>query len=160
MKTGREQGAEVVLCCLVHVPPSFRATALQKCAVVPRRARVSGAQTFVSVNSRLESEKTTRRVPFSLCFSPPPLCRHMTAFEPVDCLKANKRARSTSCDTVAWLHPLSAVLILGGYHVIRKEAELSYRTSSSVRLWWEFEEPEGPKYFSSWSGSVGAGSIY
>ena len=24
--------------------------------------------------------------------------------------------------------------VLGGYHVIRKEAELSYRTSSSVRL--------------------------
>ena len=29
--------------------------------------------------------------------------------------------------------------------VIRKEAELSCRTSSSVRLWWEFEEPKGPK---------------
>ena len=26
-----------------------------------------------------------------------------------------------------------------------KEAELSYRTSSSVRLWWELEEPKGPK---------------
>ena len=34
--------------------------------------------------------------------------------------------------------------VLGGYHVIRKEAELSYRTSSSVRLWWELEEPKGP----------------
>ena len=35
--------------------------------------------------------------------------------------------------------------VLGAYHVIRKEAELLYRTSSSVRLWWEFKEPKGPK---------------
>jgi len=34
---------------------------------------------------------------------------------------------------------------LGGYHVIQKEARLFYRTSSSVRLWWEFKEPKGPK---------------
>ena len=32
-----------------------------------------------------------------------------------------------------------------GYHVIRKEAGPFYRTSSSVRLWWEFKEPKGPK---------------
>ena len=34
---------------------------------------------------------------------------------------------------------------LGSHHVIRKEAGLFYRTSSSVRLWWEFKEPKGPK---------------
>ena len=33
---------------------------------------------------------------------------------------------------------------MGGYYVIRKEAGLSCRTSSSVRLWWELEEPKGP----------------
>ena len=35
--------------------------------------------------------------------------------------------------------------VLGGYHVIRKEAGPFCRTSSSVRLWWELEEPKGPK---------------
>ena len=35
--------------------------------------------------------------------------------------------------------------VLGGYHVIRKEAGPFCRTSSSVRLWWEPEEPKGPK---------------
>ena len=41
--------------------------------------------------------------------------------------------------------------------MIRKEAQLSYRTNSSVRIWWEFEEPKGPK------GSgfrVGAGDLH
>jgi hypothetical protein len=40
---------------------------------------------------------------------------------------------------------LSLGSVLGGYHVIRKEAEPFCRTSSSVRLWWEFKEPKGPK---------------
>ena len=31
------------------------------------------------------------------------------------------------------------------FHVIRKEAGLFCRISSSVRLWWELEEPKGPK---------------
>ena len=31
------------------------------------------------------------------------------------------------------------------YHVIRNEAGLFCRTSSSVRLWWEFREPKGPE---------------
>ena len=35
--------------------------------------------------------------------------------------------------------------VLRSYHVIRKEAGLFCRTSSSVRLWWELEEPKGPK---------------
>ena len=35
--------------------------------------------------------------------------------------------------------------VLGGYHVIRKEAGLFYRTSSSVRLWWESKESKGPQ---------------
>ena len=42
---------------------NLRTTALHKCAVVPRRARIQGAQTCVSLNSRLESnkeEETTR----------------------------------------------------------------------------------------------------
>ena len=34
---------------------------------------------------------------------------------------------------------------MGSYHVIRKEAGLFCRTSSSVRLCWELEEPKGPK---------------
>ena len=33
----------------------------------------------------------------------------------------------------------------GGLDVIRKEAWLSYRISSGVRLCWELEEPQGPK---------------
>ena len=35
--------------------------------------------------------------------------------------------------------------VLESYHVIRKEAGLFCRISSSVRLWWEFKEPTGPK---------------
>ena len=35
--------------------------------------------------------------------------------------------------------------VLGSYHVIRKEAGFFCRTSSSVRLWWELEEPKEPK---------------
>ena len=35
--------------------------------------------------------------------------------------------------------------VQGGLDVIRKEAGLFCRTSSSVRLWWELEEPKGPK---------------
>ena len=35
--------------------------------------------------------------------------------------------------------------VLGGHHVIQKDAGLFYRTNSSVRLWWEFKEPKGPK---------------
>ena len=34
---------------------NLRTTTLQKCAAVPRRARIQGSQTFVSHNSRLES---------------------------------------------------------------------------------------------------------
>ena len=33
----------------------------------------------------------------------------------------------------------------GGLNVIQKEAWLSCRTSSGVRLYWELEEPEGPR---------------
>ena len=36
-------------------------TTLQKCAVVPRRARVQGSQTFVSLNSRLENNEEEER---------------------------------------------------------------------------------------------------
>ena len=34
-----------------------RTTASQNCDAVPRRARIQGTQTFVSLNSRLESNK-------------------------------------------------------------------------------------------------------
>jgi len=33
----------------------------------------------------------------------------------------------------------------GGAAVIRKEAWPFYKTISGVRLWWELEEPKGPK---------------
>ena len=33
----------------------------------------------------------------------------------------------------------------GSQAVIQKEAWSFYRTSSSVRLWWEFKEPKEPK---------------
>jgi len=46
---------------------------------------------------------------------------------------------SVSLGTTGELH------VQGGYHVIRKEAGPLCRTSSSVPLWWEFEEPKGPK---------------
>ena len=36
---------------------NLRITTSQKCAAVPRRARISGSQTFVSINSRLKSNK-------------------------------------------------------------------------------------------------------
>ena len=39
----------------------------------------------------------------------------------------------------------AAILCTGGPDVIRKEAWSFYRTISGVRLWWELEEPEGPK---------------
>jgi len=38
-----------------------------------------------------------------------------------------------------------AILCTGGRDVIRKEAWLFCRTSSSVRLCWELEEPKGPE---------------
>ena len=40
---------------------------------------------------------------------------------------------------------LQVHLCTGGLDVIRKEAWPFYRTSSGVRLWWELEEPKGPK---------------
>ena len=39
----------------------------------------------------------------------------------------------------------AAILRTGGLDVIRKEAQPFYRTSSGVRLWWELEEPKGPR---------------
>ena len=46
----------------------------------------------------------------------------------------------------------------GGYHVIRKEAGPSHRTSSSVRLRWEFEEPKGHEgSFSILQSRIGRG---
>ena len=75
-------------------------------------------------------------------------------------------------DTRRWMLQLAKVLdyihdqvplslgirscVQGGYHVIRKEAGPLCRTSSSVRLWWEFKEPKGPKgksLRSSYTGS-------
>ena len=40
-----------------HAVGTNRTTTSQKCAAVPRRARIEGSQTFVSFNSRLESNK-------------------------------------------------------------------------------------------------------
>ena len=40
---------------------------------------------------------------------------------------------------------LKAFEELGGWNVIRKKAWLFCRTSSGVRLFWELEEPQGPK---------------
>jgi len=37
------------------------------------------------------------------------------------------------------------ILFTGGLDLIRKEAWLFYRTSSGVRLCWEFEEAKGPQ---------------
>ena len=42
----------------------------------------------------------------------------------------------------------------GGLNVIRKEAWLSCRTSSGVRLCWELEQPKEPK------GSMQGGALY
>jgi len=39
-----------------------RVSPSQKCEAVPRRARISGSQTFVSPNSRLESHKEAEEV--------------------------------------------------------------------------------------------------
>jgi len=50
--------------------------------------------------------------------------------------------------------------VLGGYHVIRKEAELSYRTSSSVRLWWEFKEPKRPTEYMGLQQTCFIQSVY
>ena len=44
----------------------------------------------------------------------------------------------------------AAILCTGGPDVIRKEAWSFYRTSSGVRLCWEFEEPKGPKGVGVW----------
>ena len=35
---------------------NLRTTTSQTCAAVPRRTRIQGSQTFVSLNSRLESD--------------------------------------------------------------------------------------------------------
>jgi len=39
----------------------LRTTTSQKCAAIPRRARIQGSWTCVSLNSRLESNKERRR---------------------------------------------------------------------------------------------------
>ena len=41
----------------MHPRVDFRTTTWQICESVPRRARIQGAQTFVSLRSRLESDK-------------------------------------------------------------------------------------------------------
>ena len=56
--------------CSVITGSNNRRTNLQKCAVVPRRARIQGSQTFVSLNERLESrneeeEPATTTIPQS-----------------------------------------------------------------------------------------------
>ena len=40
---------------------NFRTTTLQKCAAVLRGARIEGSQTFVSLNSRLESDEEGKK---------------------------------------------------------------------------------------------------
>ena len=47
------------------------------------------------------------------------------------------------------LWPFLAILCRGGLDVIRKEAWPFYRTSFSVRLCWEPEEPKGPEVSAS-----------
>jgi len=48
------------------IRPCAYATTSQKCAAVPRRARISGSETFVSLNSRLESNKEEEEVPLEM----------------------------------------------------------------------------------------------
>ena len=43
------------------------------------------------------------------------------------------------------LRHVAAILCTGGPDMIRKEAWPFYRTISSVRLFWQLEEPKGPK---------------
>ena len=40
---------------------NLRTTTSQKCAAVPRRARIEGSYSFVSLNSRLESNKEEKK---------------------------------------------------------------------------------------------------
>jgi len=47
----------------------FRVQAFQKCEAVPRRAHISGSWNFVSLNSRLESNKRKKKFRLSaFCF--------------------------------------------------------------------------------------------
>ena len=41
----------------------LRTTHSQKCAALPRRARIQGSYTFASLNSRLESNKKKKKIP-------------------------------------------------------------------------------------------------
>ena len=45
----------------IHHPPPWDRTTVQNCEAVPRRARIQGAQTSVSLDSRLESNKERER---------------------------------------------------------------------------------------------------
>ena len=46
------------------VPARLGKATLQKCAAVPKRARIQGSLTFVSLNARLESNKEKKRIHF------------------------------------------------------------------------------------------------
>ena len=57
-------GVESVMCLTMGVPQrDLKTTASQNIEAVPRRARIQGSCTFVSLNSRLESNKEEEEIP-------------------------------------------------------------------------------------------------
>ena len=66
----------------------LRTSTAQKCAAIPRTARISGSHTFVSLNSRLESNAEevealrveVRAVPRSLTAAQSPTCTFFGLF--------------------------------------------------------------------------------
>ena len=85
-----------------------------------------GSWTFVSLNSRLESNEEEEA------------SKHSSA----------AHANGSNAKPIAPTSAESAqgtLLCTGGLDVIRKEAWRFYRTSSGVRPCWELEQPKGPK---------------
>ena len=62
MSVGHSAGIAVPIGTVLNLRKSF----LQKCEAVPRRARVEGSSTCVSLNSRLESNEEKEACSFGL----------------------------------------------------------------------------------------------
>ena len=61
---------------LGQICTDLRTSTSQKCEVVLRRSRISGSQKFVSLNSRLESDKEEKKVYREVSFESEALLAH------------------------------------------------------------------------------------
>jgi len=94
------------------------------------------------IGNLLPNNRRQRRTCYALCHILYPVSAALTSIFRMD-------SNSTSyCGGLHAVEPAAARNTLGVVPcspVFRKEAGPLCRTSSSVRLWWEFKEPKGPK---------------